>query len=93
MQLYVLRTILAQAANRTSLKELVFQSSFDPRIVAKAAASIRQTLAHDHSLLSVALVGLDRHLIQTKTRIDPAFGDQRVMCFQRKDEKTKGLTD
>jgi len=93
IRLDVLRTILAKAANRTSLKELVFQSSFDPRIVAKATASIRQTLAHDHSLLSVALVGLDSHLIQTKTRIDPAFGYQGVMCFQRKDEKTRGLRD
>jgi len=92
IRLEILRTILAKAAECTSLKELVIQSSFDPRIVAKAAASIRKTLAHDNSLLNVTLVGLDSHLTQTKTRIDPAFGDQGVMCFRRetrrRDEET-----
>jgi len=83
IRLEILRTILAKAADRTSLKELVIQSSFDPRIVAKAAASIRKTLAHDHSLHSVALVGLNSHVVQTKTRIDPAFGDRGVMSFRR----------
>ena len=62
-------------------------------MVAKAAASIRQTLARDCPLLNVALVGLDRHLIQTKTRIDPAFGDRGVMCWQRQNEKTKRPKD
>jgi hypothetical protein len=93
IRLEVLRTILAKAANHTSLKELVLQSTFDPRIVAKAAANIRQTLARDCPLLNVSLVGLDRHLIQTKTRIDPAFGDRGVMCWQRKNEKTKRPKD
>ena len=83
IRLEILRTILAKAADRTSLKELVIQSSFDPRIVAKAAASIRKTLAHDHSLHSVALVGLNSHVVQTKTKIDPAFGDRGVMIFRR----------
>jgi hypothetical protein len=83
IRLEILRTILAKAADRTSLKELVIQSSFDPRIMAKATASIRKTLAHDHSLQSVALVGLNSHVIQTKTKIDPAFGDRGVMSFRR----------
>ncbi len=83
IRLEILRTILAKAADRTSLKELVIQSSFDPRIVAKATASIGKTLAHDHSLHSVALVGLNSHVVQTKTKIDPAFGDQGVMSFRR----------
>jgi len=85
IRLEILRTILAKAADRTSLKELVIQSSFDPRIVAKATASIRKTLAHDHSLHSVALVGLSGHVTQNKTKIDPAFGDRGVMSFRRED--------
>ena len=83
IRLEILRTILAGAAGCPSLKELVIQSSFDPRIVAQAAASIGKTLARDNSLLHVALVGLDSHLVQTKTRIDPAFGDDGVMSFRR----------
>jgi hypothetical protein len=62
-----------------------------------AAASIGKTLAHDNSLLNVTLVGLDSHLTQTKTRIDPAFGDQGVMSFRREmgrgDEETKRRKD
>ena len=86
IRLEILKTILARTADCPSLKELVIQSSFDPRIVAQAAATIRKTLARDRSLLSVTLVGLDSHLAQTKTKIDPAFGDQGVMSFRRDEE-------
>ena len=88
IRLEILRTILAKAAESTSLRELVIQSSFHPRIVARAAASIRQTLAGDHALLNVALVGLDSHIVQTKTKIDSAFGDQGLMTFRREKLKT-----
>ena len=86
IRLEILKTILAGAADCPSLKELVIQSSFDPRIVAQAAATIRKTLARDRSLLNVTLVGLDSHLAQTKTKIDPSFGDQGVISFRRDEE-------
>ncbi|MFM6174997.1 MAG: hypothetical protein ACKPB4_23185, partial [Sphaerospermopsis kisseleviana] len=86
IRLEILKTILARAAHCPSLKELVIQSSFDPRIIAGAAASIRKTLARDPSLLNVTLVGLDSHLVQTKTKLDPAFGNQGVMSFRRDGE-------
>ena len=86
IRLEILKTILAGAADCPSLKELVIQSSFDPRIVVQAAATIRKTLARDRSLLNVALVGLDSHLAQTKTKIDPSFGDQGVMSFRSDEE-------
>jgi hypothetical protein len=91
IRLEILRTILAKAAECNSLKELVIQSSFDPRIVAKAATSIRKTLAHDNSLLNIALVGLDSHLTQTKTKLDPSFGDQGVMSFRRETRRRDGM--
>ena len=83
IRLEILRTILAKAAGSPSLKELVIQSSFDPRIVANAVACIGKTLSRKNSLLNVALVGLDGRLAQTKTKIDPAFGDKGVMSFRR----------
>jgi hypothetical protein len=86
IRLKILKTILARAVDCPSLKELVIQSSFDPRIIAQAAATIRKTLARNRSLLNVTLVGLDSHLAQTKTKIDPAFGDQGVMSFRRDEE-------
>lgn len=89
IRLEILKTILARAADCPSLKELVIQSSFDPRIVAQAAATIRKTLARDRSLLNVTLVGLDSHLAQTKTKIDPSFGDQGVMVFGVGEKESK----
>jgi len=89
IRLEILKTILAKTADCPSLKELVIQSSFDPCIVAQVAASIRKALARHPSLLNVTLVGLDNHLVQTKTKIDPAFGDDGVMVFGVGEKESK----
>jgi hypothetical protein len=89
IRLEILETILAKTADCPSLKELVIQSSFGLRFVAQAAASVSKALARHPSLLNVTLVGLDNHLVQTKTKIDPAFGDDGVMVFGVGEKESK----